>query len=113
MSDIPVKITPADGLIALIGGLRDGTFTREDFIAAGDASIDTGAFEPIEEAAWGAAYDLIAPLVDRIDLPKLGLFHKRTPAELRADADEAEAAGKTGKAERLREKADRIEAEED
>ena len=110
MSELPVKITPVEGLIALFSGLRDGSFGREDFIAVADASVDSGVLEPFEEAAWGAAYDALVPLIKRVDLDKIRLFERRTPEELRADADVADAEGKPGKASRLRARAARRES---
>lgn len=110
MADIPIEIAPVEGLVALIRGIQDGTLSRDEFIEAADAAVETGALEPFEEAGWGAVYDLFAPMVGRIHIPKVQLFSKRTPAELREDADEAAAAGKTKKAERLRRIADSRES---
>ena len=105
----PVTPTPIDGAVAFLESLRDGRIDRDEFIEAGDASIDTGPFEVVERAAWGLLYDAGAAIASRIDLGKVRLFSKRTPAELRADADEAEAEGNLDKAERLRARADRRE----
>lgn len=99
-----ISLNLIEGLLELLQSMQDGELSREEFVAAGDKLIETGLLEGAEEAAWGEIYDLAAPMVAKIKLPKIDLS-RRTVEELLADAAEAEDAGKPKKAQRLRDRA--------
>lgn len=116
MLPIPVELDLVGGAIALFESLRDGDLTREEFISAGDALINTGPGEALEPIVWGALYDVFAPSVGDLltrdaEKPREAAERKRTKAvALRAEASELRAEGKLKRAGYLEARADRKDA---
>ncbi len=102
-----------DAVEQVSDGLADGRLSSHEArallvdVVAGvvDAAIPTGPLDPVDDAVWSAVVGAVAGAVERIGRA----VARRDPLRIRQRADRAELRGNTKRAQRRRNRADRIE----
>jgi hypothetical protein len=97
--ELPTRAADAlRGLTVFLTAVLDGELTESEIAAAIDAAVDTGPLDPLDDSVISLVVTQLAGLL------------LREPAKMRERADRLEEEGKLERAEKLRARADKVEA---